>query len=58
MNLTYKNADYPCIVIGISKSEAINLLKNIDLTEKRWDIIKKINIKSNFEAINLLEILI
>ena len=58
MNLTNKNADYPCIIIGISKSEAINLLKNIDLTEKRWDIIKKINIKSNFEAINLLEILI
>ena len=28
--LRIKNADYCCIVTGISKSEAINLLQNID----------------------------
>ena len=27
-------ADYGCIISGISKSEAINLMQNIDLTEK------------------------
>ena len=32
--LKIKNADYCCIVTGISKSEAIKLLQNIDLTEK------------------------
>ena len=29
-----KGADYRCIVSGISKSEATNLMQNIDLTEK------------------------
>ena len=32
--LNIKSADYCCIVGGISKSEAINLMQNIDLTEK------------------------
>ena len=32
--LKIKNSDYCCIINGISKSEAIKLLKNIDLTEK------------------------
>ena len=32
--LKIKNADYRCIIGGISKSEAIKLLKNIDLTKK------------------------
>ena len=50
-----KGSDYCCIISGISKSEAIKLLQNIDLTEKKWNII---NTKSNFETINLLEILI
>ena len=27
-------ADYCCIFSGISKSQAINLMENIDLTEK------------------------
>ena len=31
---TIKDAGYHCIVSGISKSEAINLMQNIDLTEK------------------------
>ena len=29
-----KNTNYRCIITGISKSEAIKLLLNIDLTEK------------------------
>ena len=32
--LKIKNAEYRCIITGISKSEAITLLQNIDLTEK------------------------
>ena len=32
--LKIKNADYCCIIDEISKSEAIKLLQNIDLTEK------------------------
>ena len=32
--LIIKNADYRCVMTGISKSKAIKLLKNIDLTEK------------------------
>ena len=39
--LKITNADYCCIISGIiSKSEAIHLLQNTDLTEKRWNIIK------------------
>ena len=32
--LNIKGSDYHCIVTGISKSEAIKLLQNIDLIEK------------------------
>ena len=32
--LNIKCADYCCIISGISKSEAINLMQNTDLTEK------------------------
>ena len=56
--LKIKNADYCCIITEISKSEAIKLLQNIDLTKKSRTLLKKINIKSNFEVINLLQILI
>ena len=31
--LNIKGVDYCCIISGISKSEAINLMQNIDLTE-------------------------
>ena len=31
--LKIKNADHCCIITGISKSEAIKLLQNVDLTE-------------------------
>ena len=32
--LNIKSVDYHCIISGISKIEAINLIQNIDLTEK------------------------
>ena len=32
--LKIKNIDYCCIITGISKNEAIQLLQSIDLTEK------------------------
>ena len=32
--LNIKGSDYCCIITRISKSEAIKLLQNIDLTEK------------------------
>ena len=32
--LNIKNADYWCIISGISEGKAVKLLKNIDLTEK------------------------
>ena len=36
-----KNADYCCIIGEISKREAIKLLRNIDLTEKKKIIKNK-----------------
>ena len=33
LNINY--VDYCCVIIGISKSEAINLMQNINLKEKR-----------------------
>ena len=33
--LSNKGADYRCTINGISKSEALILTQNIDLTEKR-----------------------
>ena len=33
--LSNQGADYRCIINGISKSEALILTQNIDLTEKR-----------------------
>ena len=33
--LNIKDSDYRCIITGISKSKAINLMQNINLTEKR-----------------------
>ena len=33
-------ADYRCIITGISKSEAVKLLKNIGLTEKSGTLYK------------------
>ena len=41
--LKIKNADYCCITIGISKSEALKLLQNIDLTKKSGTLKKILN---------------
>ena len=38
--LNVNDADYHCIISGISKIEAINLLQNIDLTQKKGNNIK------------------
>ena len=52
--LQIKGFEYRCIITGVSKSEAIKLLQNIDLIEKKQNIIKT-NTKSNFETVNLNE---
>ena len=39
-HLKIKNADYCWIITGISKSKAINLMQNIDLTEKSKTFMK------------------
>ena len=33
-------ADYRCLITGISKSGAIDLFKNVDLSEKKWKIVR------------------
>ena len=38
--LNIKGADYGCIFDRISKSEAINVMQNINLTKKKQNIIK------------------
>ena len=38
--LNIKDSDYCCTISLISKNEAINLLQNDDLTEKKWSMIK------------------
>ena len=43
--LNIQGVDYHCIINGIGKSEAVNLLKNTDLNEERRLLqkLKKIN---------------
>ena len=36
--LKIKNVDYCCCITGISKSEGINLMQNINLTDKKYSI--------------------
>ena len=38
--LKVNGLDYHCITKGISKSEVIDLLKNVDLNEKKWNVKK------------------
>ena len=47
--LKIKNTNSCWVITGIGKIEAIKLLQNIDLTEKRGNIIKP-NTKGNFHA--------
>ena len=51
--LNIKGSDYWCIISLISKNEAINLMKDAELTEKSGTL--KANTKSNFDAVNLLQ---
>ena len=37
--LNIKSADYCCIVSGLSKSEAINLMQNINFSEKSGTLL-------------------
>ena len=39
--LKIKDSDYHCVIGGISKREAINLMQNIDLTEKDETLLIK-----------------
>ena len=48
--LNIKGSDYCCTISGISKNEAINLIQNADLTEKKWNII---NVKKLLPHINM-----
>ena len=36
--LSIKNANYCCIIRGISKNEDINLMQNVDLTKNRGTV--------------------
>ena len=54
--LSIKNANYFYIITRISKSEAVKPLQNIDLTEKKKHY--KANYQEQYEAVNLLEILL
>ena len=45
--LIINGADYCSIITGIGKSEAINLMQNIDLSEKKLNIMKYKNLFSN-----------
>ena len=47
--LSINGADYCCIITGISKSEAINLMQNIFLSKKKWYIIKYKNLFSDIK---------
>ena len=38
--LIIKGSDYCCIISGISKNDAINLMPNVGLTEKSGTLIK------------------
>ena len=42
--LNIQCADYCFIISGISKSEAIKLMQNVDLTKKKWNVIKHKNL--------------
>ena len=56
--LNIKAAGYCRIIRGVIKGEAINLIQDIDLTEKKkHKNLLKLNVRSSLEAVNLLRIL-
>ena len=59
--LEIKYADYCYTISGISKSEAVNLMQNINSTEKSgtlWTFIKTKYQETSFVSVNLLKFLI
>ena len=48
--LNIEGSDYRCIISLISKNEAINLIQNVDLTEKNQIIIKHKNLLSHIKT--------
>ena len=48
--LNNEGTGYCCIISGIRKSEAINLMQNVDVTEKvrHYKNLLKLNIRNNF----------
>ena len=40
--LSINSIDFKCIISGISKSEAVKVLQNVDFNEKRW-ALKNLN---------------
>ena len=48
--LNNEGTAYCCIISGIRKSEAINLMQNVDVTEKvrHYKNLLKLNIRNNF----------
>ena len=40
--LSINGIDFKCIISGISKSEAVKVLQNVDFNEKRW-ALKNLN---------------
>ena len=47
--LIIKGSDYCCIISGISKNDAINLMPNVDLTEKSGTLIKHKSLLSHIK---------
>ena len=39
--LNIKSADCCCFISGVSKNEAINVMQNVDLTEKKTEYYKE-----------------
>ena len=54
--LNIHGADYCCIISGISKSEAINLMQNTNSTRKKWSIIKHKKLLSRLVILKLKSI--
>ena len=49
--LNINRADYHCIINGISKNEAIKLMKNVDLTEKSRTLWNMKNVLSHIKIV-------
>ena len=50
--ITVKNVDYRCIINNISKSKAINLLRNVFLRHFFFSLFQMVNIMDRYKALN------